>query len=102
MGDIIHATSEEYLVSRKEIEENQVKIKALKNFQYAHFVVPLYKFPFVPIITIYLPLWYISIISLGNFFIGTIIVIAGRMVAFAALLPTIRGQLATSPTITFT
>ena len=62
---------------------------------------PLYKFPVVSLITIFLPLWLISIISLGNFFIGNVIVIAGRMIAFAALLPTIRGQLPQSPSITF-
>lgn len=83
-------------------DQRQFQIKKLKNFEYAHFVMPLYKFPFVAILTIYIPLWFISAILLGNFFIGSIIVIGGRMTSLAMLLPLIRSLLATSPSLTFT
>lgn len=56
---------------------------------------PLYKYPLVSIITIFLPLWLLSIINLGIFFqepglgdrIGSL---STLLIAFVALIPTIR------------
>ena len=67
----------------------------VKHFQYAHFTIPLYKFPTVTIATIFLPLWLLGIINLGIFFqdnnlADRIASIAALMIAFVALFPTIR------------
>lgn len=67
----------------------------MQHFQYAHFNIPLYKFPIVAMATIFLPLWLLGIINLGIFFqdysmddrVGSI---SALMIAFVALIPTIR------------
>jgi hypothetical protein len=69
-------------------------------------LVPLYKFPLVSLATIFLPLWLLAIINLGIFFqdnnlgdrIGSI---AGIIVAFVALIPTIRDEIPPSPKMVF-
>lgn len=66
----------------------------------------MYKFPFVPLITIFFPLWLIAVINLGIFFQDSFLAdrinsIAGLMIAFVALIPTIRDQLPPTPQLTF-
>lgn len=78
----------------------------LDHFQYAHFNIPLYKFPIVALATIFLPLWLLGIINLGIFFqdenlADRIASIAALMIAFVALIPTIREQIPPNPKIVF-
>jgi hypothetical protein len=40
----------------------------IRPFNYAHFKIPLYKNPVVAMITIFLPLWLLSVIMLGIYF----------------------------------
>lgn len=40
----------------------------ITEFKNSHFIIPLYKFPVVSILTIFLPLWLLGIINLGIFF----------------------------------
>ena len=73
----------------------QVDYGKIFEFQNAHFIIPLYKFPVVSIFTIFLPLWLLGIINLGIFFQETGLAdrigsIAGLMIAFVALIPVIR------------
>ncbi len=77
-----------------DVKEKKKELKIL-NFQYAHFKIPLYKFPAVSIATIFLPLWLLGVINLGIFFQsndlgGRIASLAALMIAFVALIPTIR------------
>ena len=90
------------------IENEMFKMvfKKPKHFQYGHFTIPLYKFPTVTIATIFLPLWLLGIINLGIFFqdnglADRIASIAALMIAFVALIPTIRSEIPPSPSITF-
>lgn len=76
------------------------------HFQYGYFQVGVYKHPTVTIATIFLPLWILAIINLGIFFQANelsqrIASIASIMVAFIALIPTIRSQIPNYPTIVF-
>lgn len=71
-------------------------------FRHAHFNVPLYKMPMNSISIIFIPLWLLGIINLGIFFenedLGNRIQgISGLMIAFAALIPTIRNQIPPHP-----
>ena len=71
-------------------------------FRHAHFSIPLYKMPMSSLSTIFIPLWLLGLINLGVFFepsdLGNRIqAIAALMVAFAALIPTIRGQIPPHP-----
>lgn len=71
-------------------------------FRHAHFSIPMYKMPMYSLSTIFVPLWLLGIINLGIFFASSdvgsrIQSIAGLMVAFAALIPTIRGQIPPHP-----
>jgi len=66
----------------------------------------LYKFPLVALATIFLPLWLLAIINLGIFFQDNslsdrIASIAALMIAFVALIPTIRDQIPPNPRIVF-
>jgi hypothetical protein len=78
----------------------------MAHFQYAHFNIPLYKFPYVAMATIFLPLWLLGIINLGIFFqdhnmddrIGSL---SALMIAFVALIPTIREEIPPNPSIVF-
>lgn len=78
----------------------------IKNFQFAHFKIPLYKYPSVALITIFAPLWILGWLNLAIFFqdngLGNRIAeIATLMIAFVALIPTIRDQIPPNPSITF-
>lgn len=89
---------------RKE-EEKNLDYSEINEFQHAHFTIPLYKFPFVTLFTIFIPLWLLGIINLGIFFQDTglgdrIGSLAALMIAFVALIPVIREALPPNPNIT--
>ncbi len=78
----------------------------IAHFQYAHFIIPLYKFPTVSIATIFIPLWLLAIINLTIFFqdptlSDRIANICALMIAFSALIPTIRDQFPPNKNIVF-
>ena len=91
---------ESYETRRQNFEKKKLaKLKSEKDkieqFQYGHFLIPIYKYPLVSLATIFLPLWLLAIINLGIFFQNTsmgdrIGSISGIMIAFVALIPTIR------------
>ena len=58
------------LKNKEDPTSNTLKIdhSLIKPFNYAHFTIPLHKKPYVTIITIFLPLWLLSIIMLGIYF----------------------------------
>jgi hypothetical protein len=77
----------------------------VKNFQYAHFHIPLYKFPFVSLCTIFLPLVMLGIINLAVFFQSPSLAdrvgnIATLMIAFIGMITVIRNQISPTPSIT--
>lgn len=87
-------------------DEKPSKPQKVKYFQYAHFQFPLYKYPSVALATIFIPLWLLGLINLFVFFQTSTLdnrlaTIATLMIAFVALIPTIRGSLPMTPTITF-
>jgi len=64
----------------------------------AHFVIPAYKYPGLPIITIFVPLLLLVIINLTIYFqstdLGSRTVSIGTLViAYVAFIPVIRGQI---------
>ena len=74
-------------------------------YKYACFKLPLYKFPLDSIVIIFLPLWLLAVLNLGIFFQSYVLAdrlmnIAALMIAFIALIPTIRERLPPSPSIT--
>jgi len=67
----------------------------IEHFQYAHFNIPLYKYPVVAIATIFLPWFLLAIINLGIFFQSTNVSnriqnLSALLISFVALIPTIR------------
>lgn len=87
-------------------ESGRKEDKKIEHFQYAHFNIPLYKFPMVALATIFLPLWLLGLINLAIFFqdnnlADRIASIAALMIAFVALIPTIRAQIPPNPHIVF-
>ena len=87
------------------IQANKINEK-LESFEKAHFSVPLYKYPFVSLATIFIPLWLLAIINLAIFFQGSLLgeriaSIAAVMIASVALMPTIRSQIPPNPQIVF-
>lgn len=87
-----------------ELERN-LDFSQIHEYQHAHFTIPLYKFPFVTLFTIFIPLWLLGIINLGIFFQDTglgdrIGSLAALMIAFVALIPVIREALPPNPNIT--
>ena len=77
----------------------------INEFQNAHFKIPLYKFPWVTICTICIPLWLMGMINIGIFFqevgladrIGSL---AALMIAYIALIPVFRSELPPTSSIT--
>jgi hypothetical protein len=94
---------------KAEYDQLLAKIKPkdkLEQFQYANFLIPLYKYPLVSLATIFLPLWLLAIINLGIFYQNTSMgdrvgSIAGIAIAFVALIPTIRDNIPPNPRIVF-
>jgi hypothetical protein len=76
----------------------------IRSFQYAHFRIPIYKYPAVSILTIFIPIWILGLIGLFVFFqeptlsarLATIAVLA---LAFVAFLPTINESIPQTPTV---
>ena len=72
-----------------------LKKKAIKNFQHAHFIIPLYRRPGVALVTIFFPLMLLGFINLGIFFQDEVlgkrfINIVALMISYVALIPTLR------------
>ena len=79
----------------KPLPNEKPLIQEFKEYKYANFLIPLYKFPSVQILTIFLPLVLLSIINLGIFFQDydlhdRIASISVLLIAFVALVPTLR------------
>lgn len=78
----------------------------LKNVQYGHFIIPLYRRPGIALVTIFFPLMILAVINLGIFFqnekLGKrFLNISALMVSYVALIPTLREQIPPGPTLTF-
>lgn len=70
----------------------------IKQFQYVHFRIPLYKYPGANLVSIFVPLWVLGFINLLIFFqdtslSGRISAIATLTLAFIAFIPTINAQI---------
>lgn len=85
---------------------NRMKIdNKIKFIQYAHFHIPLYKFPFVPLFIVLVPLALLGVINIAIFFqdyslgdrVGNI---ATLMIAFVGMIPVIREQIPPTPYVT--
>ena len=79
--------------------------KKVKYFQYTHFVIPLYKYPGNYLITIFLPILMLALLSLAIFFqdselSGRIGAIATMILGYIALIPSIKQQLPPSSKLT--
>lgn len=87
-------------------KEKEEKKKDPSHFQYSCFKIPIYKHPLASLVMIFLPLWALAIINLGIFFQDSslperIAAIGGVMIAFIALIPTIRSQIPPNPKVMF-
>lgn len=68
-------------------------------------MIPLFRTPVIDLLTIFLPLWLLGFINLliffqDNNFGDRLANITGVMIAFSALIPTIRSQIPPAPQIT--
>lgn len=85
--------------------EKVKKMPKPKYSQYTHFVIPLYKYPGNSLMTIFIPLFLLSLLSLAIFFqpndlsdrLGSI---ATMVLGYIALIPSIKEQLPPSSRIT--
>ena len=72
---------------KKQLHEQEAKnadYSLIRPFKYAHFEIPIYKFPMVTIATIFIPLWLLGIITVGIYFQDRVLV--DRIVSISALL----------------
>jgi hypothetical protein len=74
----------------------------IKQFQYVHFRIPLYKYPGANLVSIFVPLWVLGFINLLIFFqdsalSGRIAAVATLTLAFIAFIPTINAQIPQTP-----
>ncbi len=74
-------------------------------FKYQYFIIPIYKFPIVDALTIFIPLFLLSVISLYIFFQDPelndrILNVASLMIAYTAIQPIIRESLPKTPNLT--
>lgn len=65
------------------------------HFQYGHFIVPLYKIPYVSIVTIFIPLFFLALVNLTIFqqdsdFSNRVANIATLLISYVAYFPVIR------------
>jgi hypothetical protein len=79
--------------------------KKVKYYQYTHIVIPLYKYPGNVLITIFLPVMLLALLSLAIFFqdqdlSGRIGSIATMILGYIALIPSIKEQLPPSAKLT--
>lgn len=69
-----------------------------KPFKYAVFKIPLFRYPVVDMMTIFIPLWLLSFVSVYIYFqtaeiMNRIVNVAGIMIAYAAIQPIVRENL---------
>lgn len=88
----------------KKEEGKKKKKPKLKPFQYAHFRIPMYKYPATSLIQIFIPLWLLGFINLAVFFqdaglADRIASIATLALAYIAFLPTINESIPETPSI---
>jgi hypothetical protein len=78
------------------VPEKEIKIK---NFQYIHFRIPLYKYPLSSLISLCVPMWVLAFINLSiyyatcNVVADKIATIATVTLAFVAFLPTVNEKI---------
>lgn len=73
-------------------------------YQFTHFRIPIYKYPGLSILTIFIPIWILGLIGLGVFFQeqgfgARLATVAVLILAFVAFLPTINNSIPQSPNI---
>jgi hypothetical protein len=88
-------------IAKKKAINSETKVK---NFQYVHFRISLYKYPGVNLISIFVPLWILGIINLFIFFQERVLAdriagIATLTLAFIAFIPTINDKIPQTPNI---
>lgn len=84
------------------IAKSHKKEDQIQCFQYAHFRIPIYKYPGMSILTIFVPIWILGLIGLMVFFqetsfSGRLATIATLALAFVAFLPTINDSIPQTP-----
>ena len=90
----------------KELFEDTLPMQLpFKPFKYAVFEIPLFRHPIVDMMTIFIPLWLLSFISLYVYFqpaeiMGRILNVAALMIAYAAITPIVRDNLPEASSIT--
>jgi hypothetical protein len=80
------------------------KEDSFRCYQYAHFRIPVYKYPGVSILTIFIPIWILGLIGLFVFFqepafgarLATVAVLA---LAFVAFMPTVNASIPKTPEV---
>ena len=88
-----------------QIEDQEPTQHTFKPFRYAIFKIPLFRFPIVDTLTIFIPLWLLAFISIYIFYQTTeimnrIINVAGLMIAYAAIQPIVRENIPEATTLT--
>ena len=79
-------------------EDTQPHQVSFKPFKYAVFKIPLFRYPVVDMITIFVPLWLLSFTSVYIYFqtteiLGRVVNVAALMIAYAAIQPIVRENL---------
>lgn len=87
-----------------EEQDNHTEHEKLGYYQYAHFVIPMYKYPFISMFTIFFPMWSLSLYNLLMYYQGTDMSMrisngATLILSLFAYIPTIREQLPDTPNI---
>jgi hypothetical protein len=99
--DLLNEKVDKQLLFR-DYEPTQLDFKA---FKYAIFKIPLFRYPVVDMMTIFVPLWLLSFISIYVFYQTTeimnrIVNVAALMIAYAAIQPIVRENLPDATTLT--
>jgi hypothetical protein len=86
-------------------EDSEPTQLSFKPFKYVVFKIPLFRYPVVDMMTIFVPLWLLSFLSIYIYFQSTeimnrIVNVAGLMIAYAAIQPIVRDNLPEATTIT--
>ncbi len=73
---------------------------------YAHFTIPLYKYPVPTLSTIFLPIWILNLINIAIYFSAPdlsnrLSSVATLMIAYVALIPTVRSKIPANAAPTF-
>ena len=97
-SNITMLRSAENTVKRKTVE-NKEEEEGVKNYQFAHFRVPLYKYPFASMMETCLLLWMLALINIAIYFIsftalearvGSVATVSLSIIAF---MPTINAKI---------